>query len=410
MRSGNGRWSPTGRIAALTGMIAAGTLAIAAVGVSVLAAVMARRIVTPTTKRPDDVWVLAVDLAAGTITLQSTPDSVLPGDYSFWFSANRGHAQLGEILRRTATMVTRRILRVDYGNLALAERGRMGGYSYLGPWDLGFAYEDVLVPTGAGDAPAWLIPAADPDGRWVIQVHGRGVQRQETLRAVPVFRTAGYTSLLVSYRNDGEAPRSADGRYSLGDTEWLDVDAALAFAASRGATEIVLMGWSMGGAIALQTATRSTLRELLVGVVLDSPVIDWADVVAYQGGSRGLPSAVSSGAMAVLGRRWGGRLTGQADPIDFARLDFVTRAAELELPVLLMHSDDDGFVPATGSRALAVRRPDIVTFLPFTVARHTKLWNYDREGWNQAITNWLGEVAPTGRTSHPFRPEAAAED
>ncbi|MBC7441448.1 MAG: alpha/beta fold hydrolase [Ramlibacter sp.] len=394
---------------AVTGLVVAGVGVIAVVGLSALMAVMARRIVMPSTRSEDNVRVHAVDLAAGTIVLQSTPDSVLPGDYSFWFSANSGHAHVGEILRQTPEQVTRRILRVDYGDLASAGRGRLGGYSFLGPWDLGVDYEDVSIPTGAGDAPAWLVAPPEPDGRWVIQVHGRGVQRQETLRAVPVFRSGGYTSLLVSYRNDGEAPSSADGRYSLGDTEWLDIEAAIAFAAGRGATEIVLMGWSMGGAIVLQAATRSMLRHLIVGVVLDSPVIDWADVARFQGGTLGLPAVVASGALEVLGRRWGGLFTGQAGPIDFARLDFVTRAAELDLPVLLMHSDDDGYVPATGSRALAERRPDIVTFLPFAVARHTKLWNYDREGWNQAITNWLGELVPTGRRSHPDRPAGAGK-
>jgi hypothetical protein len=57
--------------------------------------------------------------------------------------------------------------------------------------------------------------------------------------------------------------------------------------------------------------------------------------------------------------------------------------------VLLLHSDDDGFVPSTASRALAAARPDIVTFVPFEVARHTKLWNYDRTRWEDAIRNWL---------------------
>ncbi|WP_166785719.1 MULTISPECIES: alpha/beta fold hydrolase [Cryobacterium] len=394
----------------MTGIAVAGTAVALGIAGGVLATVMARRIVTPGGRRTDDVRVKGVDLVAGTITLACTADSVLQGDYSFWFSQDRGHAHLGEVLRLTPTRVTRRILRVDHGDLALAERGRLGGYSYLGPWDLGLAFEDVLVPTDVGAAPAWLVPAEEPDGRWVLQVHGRGVQRQETLRATPVFRDAGFTSLLVSYRNDGEAPMSGGGRYALGDAEWLDVDAAIAFAVARGATEIVLMGWSMGGAIVLQTATRSMLRDRIVGIVLDSPVLDWADVAKFHGGLLGLPAVVARGALEVLGRRWGGIFTGRTEPIDFGRLDFVTRAAELELPVLLMHSDDDGFVPATGSRALAGRRPDIVTFLPFAVARHTKLWNYDREGWNQAITNWLDEIAPTGRTPHPDRPVAAAAD
>jgi hypothetical protein len=38
---------------------------------------------------------------------------------------------------------------------------------------------------------------------------------------------------------------------------------------------------------------------------------------------------------------------------------------------------------------LAVARPDIVTFEPFSTARHTKLWNYDSERWNAAITRFL---------------------
>ncbi len=408
MRDGASSVRHPRRFLAVTGIAAAGAAMLLGGSGGVLAAVMARRIVTPSVTRADDVRIYSVDLAAGRIILQSTADSVLAGDYSFWFSADRGHAHLGEILRLTPSTVTRRILRVDHGDLARAERGRLGGYSYLGPWDLGLAFEDVLIPTGAGDAPAWLIPAAEPHGRWVIQVHGRGVQRQETLRAAPVFRDAGVTSLLVSYRNDGEAPKSEDGRYALGDAEWQDVDAAIAFAVHRGATEIVLMGWSMGGAIVLQAATRSPLRDRIVGIVLDSPVIDWADVARFHGGLLGLPAVVAIGALEVLGRRWGGIFTGQTAPIDFRRLDFVTRAAELKLPVLLMHSDDDGFVPATGSRALAGRRPDIVTFLPFAVARHTKLWNYDREGWNQAITNWLGGIAPIGRTSLPDRPGEVA--
>ena len=52
----------------------------------------------------------------------------------------------------------------------------------------------------------------------------------------------GYTSLMVSYRNDGDAPRSDDHRYALGDREWLDVEAAIEYALEHGANDIVLLG------------------------------------------------------------------------------------------------------------------------------------------------------------------------
>jgi hypothetical protein len=61
-----------------------------------------------------------------------------------------------------------------------------------------------------------------------------------------------------------------------------------------------------------------------------------------------------------------------------------------------MHSDDDGFIPSTASRALAEARPDIVTFESFSGARHTKLWNYDPPRWNAAIAGWLSSVPVVG--------------
>jgi pimeloyl-ACP methyl ester carboxylesterase len=382
--------------AASTGLVIAGgaltVVVTAAMAAGVLAAVMARRIVTPSAKRADDTRVFGVDLDAGTITLEATVDAVLPGEYSFWFQADSGHARLGEIVQRTDTAVTRRIQKVDFGNLGTVVSGRLGGYSFLGPWDLGLEFSSVVVPTELGDAPAWLIPAAADTGDWVIQVHGRGVRRHETLRAVGVFHAAGYTSLLVSYRNDGEAPASADGRFGLGDTEWRDVEAAIDFAARHGAARIVLMGWSMGGAIALQAATRARHDGRLVGIVLDSPVIDWADVVAYQALLLRLPRVVVQGALRIMAHRWGGVVTGLHLPIDLPRLDFVARAADLSLPILILHSDDDGYVPSTPSRALAELRPDIVTLVPFRTATHTKLWNYDPATWNAAILDWLGRL------------------
>ncbi|MCY7405014.1 MAG: alpha/beta hydrolase [Cryobacterium sp.] len=394
-------------ILGVTGIVAAGW-AVALVGAAgVLAAVMAKTIVTPVATRDDDTRVVAVDLTRRTVTLQRHRDSVLPGDYSFFFSAGTGHARVGEITTRTATTVTRRILSIDYGDLQAARRGRFSGWLYTSPDDLGLEWTEVSICTPVGAAPAWLFPAdaAAPvcsaasagtsvaAGQWVIQVHGRGVRREEALRAVSVFRAADYTSLLISYRNDGDAPASADGRYGLGDTEWPDVEAAIEYAVDHGATSIVLMGWSMGGAVVLQALTRSAHHGLIVGVVLESPVIDWADVVAAQAIDRRLPRTIARGALVLMASRWGARFTGQAHPINFGRLDFVARARELQRPILLLHSDDDGFVPATGSRKLADRRPDIVTFVAFTQARHTKLWNYDPTRWNAEIAAWLARLA-----------------
>lgn len=378
----------------VTGLaIGAGALAAgAALASATLSVIVARTVIIPPSRRTDDVHIVAVDSAAETITLSTTPDSQLPGEYSFFFTGDTGHARVGEIITATATTVTRQLLGVDVGDLSVAQRGRFSGWYHLDPAGFGFDFEDVEIPTPLGDAPAWVVPAAKPTKRWVIQVHGRAVRRGETLRAIEPFREAGYTSLLMSYRNDGEAPRTDDFRYALGDREWLDVEAAMRYAMSHGATELVLMGWSMGGATVLQALTRSAFGDRVTGVVLESPVVDWIATLDFQGSIRRLPAVVRWGVVQLFRRRFGGLLTGLAEPLDLDRMDFVRRARELEVPILILHSDDDGFVPSTASRALAVARPDIVSYEAFEVARHTKLWNYDREKWVGAIRRWLAAI------------------
>jgi alpha-beta hydrolase superfamily lysophospholipase len=373
--------------------VAIGTAGLAAIGVIAAAtttAVVARIVVVPPKRRTEDIRVLGY--RKDTITLSSTADTRLPGSYSFWFSGATGHLRLGQILSETPGMVTRELLGVDMGDIDDAERGYLGGWIFLSPEDLDYEYENVTIRTPLGPAPAWLVPASEASSKWALVVHGRGVRRAEGLRAVEAFHKAGYTVLLVSYRNDGDAPSSLDGRYALGDTEWEDVDAAIEWAIGRGAKDIVLMGWSMGGATVLQAATRSEHADVIRGLVLESPVIDWVTTLDYQGGERGLPGPVRRAVYRVISARAGRWITGQSQPIDLSRLDFVRRADELHVPILLMHSADDGFVPVTASRALAKARPDIVTYEEFTVARHTKLWNYDAGRFTSAITGWLSRL------------------
>jgi alpha-beta hydrolase superfamily lysophospholipase len=393
--------SAAGRLVTGLTIGVAGAAALASVAAAALTVHVARSVVTPPRTRDEDIRILG--FTGDTVTLSRTLDTLTPGQYSLWFDQDGGHARVGEIVSMDVNSVTREVIAVDFGDLGLARRARFSGWFYLGPRELGFEFENVVIDTPLGAAPAWLIPAEQETGRWVIQVHGRAVRRPETLRAIPVFREAGYTSLVVSYRNDGEAPRSVDNRYGLGDSEWQDVDAAIAFAIDHGATDVVLMGWSMGGATVLQAATRSSHSSAIRGVVLDSPVVDWVGVLEFQGTSLKLPRVIRRGALELISRKWGSRLTGQAEPIDLRRLDWVARADELDVPILLLHSVDDGYVPADGSSALAEARPDIVRYEEFVTARHTKLWNYDAPRWNAAIENWLQSlpIARTGRSNHP---------
>ena len=347
---------------------------------------IARRVVTPS-PRAADTEILAVDTGAQTIELSRTPDTELPGRYGLFTTGTHGYVKLGAVLSADATRVRSKLLTQIESGAKIDRAAGFSGWYYSSPSELHLPWENVLIGSPAGPCPAWMFPAES--STWVIQVHGRGVTRAECLRAVPVFHALGMPNLVVSYRNDGEAPRSKGGSYALGASEWRDVDAAISYALRHGATRVLLMGWSMGGAIALQTAVSSAHREAIAGLVLDSPVVDWRGVLRFQAREEGIRDPFPALAMNALSSPLTARLSGAEFVISFDKLDMVARADELTVPILVLHSEDDGFVPADASHALAEARPDLVTMPRFTGARHTKIWNYDQIGWTKAITDWM---------------------
>jgi hypothetical protein len=351
----------------------------------------ARKVLTPDLVRPDDTQIHVIH--SDSLTLSGTPDLLVPGRYGLWLDGGRGHARIGGVLEvdHRHQRVRRELLGVDCGVLEPGP-ARFNGYYYGGTpgSDLGLAYEDVAVPTELGPMPAWVVPSEHGDGsRWAVLVHGRGARRHETLRAVPAMHAAGLTSLVPSYRNDGDAPVGPDGRYNLGLSEWRDIEDAIKLALARGAHEIVLVGWSMGGAIVLQFLDRSPLASVVSRAVLDGAVVDWGDVLKHHASLHKVPAPIGHLGSALMGQHWAKRLIGVSESVDVARTNWVERADELSHQMLLIHSRDDEFVPVGPSEALASARPDLISFEPWSLARHCKEWNVDPRRWESVVTEFV---------------------
>lgn len=372
----------------------AAAAALSAAGSVGAATYLARKILTPDRLKPDDIQILAV--ADDSVTLQLTSDSGHPGRYGLWLDGGQGHARVGAVLELDEVHGhVRRVLEgIDVGELRVGP-ARWNQYYFTGdPQDaLGLPSQHVQIAAEIGMLAAWEVSPADGSAdRWAILVHGRGARREECLRAVPVLHELGFTSLIPLYRNDIGAPASSDGRYSLGLSEWRDLEAALEYAVDAGAQEIVLFGWSMGGAIVLQTLARSSLSDRVKAVVLDAPVIDWADVLRHHGVLNKIPGPIEGLSRSLIGRRWARRLVGVHETIDVAQTNWEHRADELKHPTLLIHSLDDEFVPAGPSVSLAAKRPDLVRFEPWHEAGHTKEWNVDPERWDAVVRAFLRQT------------------
>lgn len=383
------------RRALAAGFIVCGTAAVAAsVGALTSAVVLARRLVTPERDRRCDSTILGVDVdrqgAPQAVLFAPTVESLAPGWYGLFWDDESGHARIGDVLSRTADgAVLRRLDGLTRGALRPGAARWSGYYVDGSPQDAyGIPTENIVLHTENGPAPAWVTRGAST-GRWAVLVHGRGARRTETVRAVPVLSDLGISTVIPTYRNDPDGPPSSDRRYSLGLTEWRDIEVAVQYALAQGAERIDLLGWSMGGAIVLQFLARSEAAGAVAKVFLDGPVLDWADVMEHHARLHRLPACLASLAVHVVGRGWGRRLVGVDQALDLRLTDWVARADELTRPMTVIHSVDDEFVPVSPTRRLARMRPDLVTWHRWEVARHVREWNVDPQRWEHVLRHFL---------------------
>ena len=309
------------------------------------------------------------------VVLDLTPATAVPGVYNLWLE-DGGWVRIGPVIDQDAATVTRLVASAEPRDAPrVGQRASWSGIYYRDPSDAGLDAEDVIVETPVGPAPAWLIrPTGDATNVWAIHIHGLASPRAGTLRGVRVAADAGLVSLVVTYRNDGEGPSVGSGCSTLGATEAADVRAAVRYAIAHGAERIVLFGWSMGGAIALQLAADREFDHVIDRLVLDSPVLDWVATVAANCARAGLPP--QAGRLTVPWLRWRqfARLVGLPSAVPLGRFKWIARAEELSVPTLILHGIEDASSPPGAARRIAQLRPDVVQLESFR-ADHTLGWN-----------------------------------
>jgi uncharacterized protein len=178
---------------------------------------------------------------------------------------------------------------------------------------LGLAFSEVEVDGPDGVLPAWLVPGAeasddeadaeasgetDGDGSeatgsdhtYAVMVHGRGATREELHRSLRTVHAVGLDALVITVRNDPEAPADPDGWGRFGDAEWEDLQAAVDHLVDeRDADRLVLVGSSQGGSIVLSYLQRGEHTDRVDGVVLTSPIVSMHDTLVLQAQGRGVP-------------------------------------------------------------------------------------------------------------------------
>jgi fermentation-respiration switch protein FrsA (DUF1100 family) len=308
-----------------------------------------------------------------------------PGTYALVW--DDGHATVGGILAESDDGVTRSLLG-DPGDPPMSpSEVDLDAWMFSTPSDAGLDYSDVSYTSPVGDMEAWLVPASVPSTTWAIHVHGWRADRREVIRSLGAFHRADVTSLVISYRNDPGAPPDPTGRYRFGQSEWADLEGAVRYALDNGAQDIVLSGFSTGGAVALAFMNESDLADDVTAIVLDSPNLDFGHVVKTEASRTDLvpglpvkvPGSLTAAAMAIAELRYG---------VDWDAIDYV-EAGAVDVPVLILHGTDDTTVPLSISQRFEAANPDSVTMIATEGAAHVRSWNVDPDRYEAALIEFL---------------------
>ena len=333
--------------------------------------------------------VMGVGVAGLTLALpEDEPEELTDGELLgvVW---DDGYGQVHAVLSRAEGSITREFTALT-GTPEVGDLVALDSFAYPNdPAVVGIDWEVVAYASGLGEAEAWFVPGER--STWAVFVHGRGANPGEALRALPTFAAAGFPSLLITYRNDAGAPE-AEGRLArFGATEWEDLQGAVRYALDHGAEDVVLVGYSMGGAIVVSFLLRSDLAAAVEAAVLEAPALELGDMIDARAGDTSLPLipvkvpiVLTAAAKQIASWRFG---------VDWGDVDYVARADEITTRLLVIHGTEDDTVPfAVSEHFAAAAAPGLVTLEAFEGAGHVRAWNVDDQRYEAVLSGFLATV------------------
>jgi len=229
------------------------------------------------------------------------------------------------------------------------------GYPYT-PKDVGLPFESVSLQTADGvRLSAWYVPSANAK-RSVIFCHGNAGNISDRLVQAKLLVGLGHNVFLFDYRGygDSEGHPTEQGTY-------LDAEAAWSFLTRTKAQPpetVVLFGESLGGAVAIELASRHSPGALIV----ESTFTSFVDIA---------------------------KLHYPLLPVGFLlryRYDSLSKVPTLACPKLFIHSTDDQLVPIANARRLFAAAAPPKEFLETPGEHNTGGFTYSPEFTSQVGT------------------------
>jgi fermentation-respiration switch protein FrsA (DUF1100 family) len=266
----------------------------------------------------------------------------------------------------------------------------------LTPDQIGLAWRDVEFAAADGvRLHGWLLPARAPRQGSVLFLHGNAENISTHIASVAWLPGAGFDVLLLDYRGYG----SSAGRPSL---DGLELDFAAALATLRALPEvdpqrIVVLGQSLGGAVAISALAGSPLKSEVRALVVEGAFTSY----------RALAREKLAGFWPTWPLQWPLSLTidDRYRPVDLI-------GALAPMPVLIIQGAADQVVPTHHGLALfaAAGEPKELWLLPGTghIQAFAALDNRRRlRAWLERVLATAPRPTAAPRAAPPGQPRRA---
>jgi len=201
----------------------------------------------------------------------------------------------------------------------------------LTPKDFGFKFEEVTLTTSDKlKISAWFVPSEQKSDKVIILLHGYPFDKANLLNWAE-FLQKDFNLFFFDFRYFGESEGSMT---TVGFHEQRDLKSALDYLQKRGFKKIGLMGFSLGGAVAIITASYD---KRINAVVTDSAFANINLMIDEY--YRNLP--ILRYPLSILTNFWARVFVG-VNPNEIAP---EKAAKNINIPVLLIHGEKDQVIP-----------------------------------------------------------------
>ena len=241
-------------------------------------------------------------------------------------------------------------------------------------------YEEVRITSADGLALYGRYYHVEDGAPLQIQMHGyRGNAYRDFCGGHYLARKMGHNTLVVDQRGHGN---SEGHTISFGIQERMDCLQWTRYAVNRFGSEIpiFLVGVSMGAATVLM-ASDLKLPENVVGIIADCPYSSPKEIIIKVCGDMKLPGRLAYPFVVLAGLVFGGFRLWTSSAVESVK--------HAKTSILILHGEDDRFVPCDMSRKIRDANPGRVKLETFPNAGHALSCLEDPQRYEQAVRRFV---------------------